>query len=84
MCRITLGNTVLRLAGEDDAPFILRLRLDAALNRFLSAVEPDLAQQVQWLRQYKRREAQGEEFSFYYREPARAELRYRPPLRFSG
>lgn len=40
----------LRPAGEDDAAFILRLRLDPALNTHLSATAPELEPQRAWLR----------------------------------
>jgi RimJ/RimL family protein N-acetyltransferase len=55
---------VLRLAEVSDAEFILRLRLDGQLNRYLSAVEDDLEKQREWLRQYKLREGQGREYYF--------------------
>lgn len=40
----------LRPAAEQDAAFILQLRLDPTLNAHLSATAPDLAPQVDWLR----------------------------------
>lgn len=59
------GKTVdLRLVELDDAPFILQLRLDDRLNRFLSPVQADLDRQIQWLRDYKQRERQGLEYYF--------------------
>jgi RimJ/RimL family protein N-acetyltransferase len=53
-----------------DAPFILGLRSDERYNRYLSAVEPDVAKQEQWLAEYKRREALGQEFYYIIRRNA--------------
>jgi len=59
------GRTInLRLVEVSDAEFILRLRLDERLNRFVSKVEDDLEQQRQWLRDYKLRERQGQGYYF--------------------
>ena len=51
----------LRSVEVSDADFILRLRVDERLNRFLSPVGDDLDHQVAWLQRYKRREQRGEE-----------------------
>ena len=67
--RILGKKTALRLADVADAPFILRLRLDGELNRHLSPVEDDLAKQEEWLRRYKRREAEGTEYYFVIEAP---------------
>lgn len=69
MYQISVGNTVLRLIREDDAEFILRLRLDGSVNRFLSPVDADLAKQVEWISQYKQREAIRSEFYFVIENP---------------
>jgi RimJ/RimL family protein N-acetyltransferase len=53
----------LRLVDVTDAPFILALRLSPR-GRFLSPVDDDLRKQEEWLRQYKLREAKGEEYYF--------------------
>ena len=48
------SNTVsLRLIEEDDAEFVVKLRTDEKLNRFISAVEDDINAQKRWIRNYK-------------------------------
>jgi RimJ/RimL family protein N-acetyltransferase len=42
----------MRNANVDDAAFILGLRLDPAINKHLSVVSPDLADQIAWLAAY--------------------------------
>lgn len=46
----------LRSAGVEDAAFILGLRLDAALARFLGDTAPDLDAQRDWMRRQEARE----------------------------
>lgn len=46
-------NTVLRNATEDDAEFILSLRLDSNKNKYLSKTAIELQAQQQWLISYK-------------------------------
>lgn len=59
------GNSIrLRPARVADARFILDLRLDVRLNRFLSSVDDDLGRQQEWLANYELREAQGQEYYF--------------------
>lgn len=55
-----------RLVNEDDAAFILKLRLDDRRSRFIHSTDPDLEMQVRWIREYKRREAIGLEYYFIY------------------
>ncbi len=54
----------LRLVEEDDADFILSLRLDERYNKFLSGVVNDLDKQRLWIRQYKIDEAAREQYYF--------------------
>jgi RimJ/RimL family protein N-acetyltransferase len=54
----------LRLVEENDAEFILSLRLDERYNTFLSAVTPNLKCQKQWIRKYKGDEEAGVQFYF--------------------
>lgn len=54
----------LRPVEVTDAEFILELRTDKRLGQFLSTTSPDLDQQREWIRGYKKREAVGEEY--YY------------------
>jgi hypothetical protein len=47
-----------------DAHFILELRTDEKLGRFISKTDQDIAKQIEWITQYKQRENAGVEF--YY------------------
>jgi len=49
---------------EEDAAFILELRNDPMLSRFLSTTSVDLQQQKEWIKKYKLREDQNEEVYF--------------------
>jgi len=57
-------NINLRFAEVGDAEFILRLRTDPSLNRHLSATDASLPMQQEWLRNYKVKEQNGQEFYF--------------------
>lgn len=54
----------LRLVIEEDAEFILRLRLDDKYNQFLSSVSPDLQSQKDWIKKYKNDELAKKQFYF--------------------
>lgn len=54
----------LRLVEEDDAEFILSLRLDDRYNSFLSKVGPNLKSQKEWIKKYKQDETEGKQFYF--------------------
>jgi RimJ/RimL family protein N-acetyltransferase len=53
---------ILRLAEIGDAEFILNLRLRRG--EFLSVTDPNLKKQIDWLKDYKNRERDGEEYYF--------------------
>jgi RimJ/RimL family protein N-acetyltransferase len=53
-----------RYVETSDAAFINSLRADEQYNKYLSHVDDDISKQEQWIRQYKTREAAGEEFYF--------------------
>lgn len=55
-----------RLVCEEDAEFIIRLRTDDKLGRYIHSTDSDLQKQVQWICDYKKREKEGEEFYFIY------------------
>jgi len=57
-------NTTFHLVGEQDAKFILSLRLDKRLSTYVSQVEDDLQKQTEWILNYKTREERGNEFYF--------------------
>lgn len=54
----------LRLVDESDASFILSLRLDESYNKFLSSVNNDIEKQKAWIKNYKQKENNNEEFYF--------------------
>ena len=55
-----------RFVEESDAEFILSLRTDPKLSRYLHATDNDVEKQRQWIRKYKEREAHGKEYYFMY------------------
>ncbi len=52
--RITGNQYVLRNVGAGDAGFIVALRTDAHKRRYISETSAALAQQIEWIKQYKR------------------------------
>jgi RimJ/RimL family protein N-acetyltransferase len=54
----------MRLIEEEDAQFVLSLRLDPKYNKHLSLVDNDLEKQVQWIQSYKKEEKQGIQYYF--------------------
>jgi len=48
----------LRGVTERDAEFILALRTDASLNRYLSATDNDLGRQRRWISEYRQRDTE--------------------------
>lgn len=57
-------SSCLRLVEPSDAQFICSLRADPVLNKHISASSDDLAQQIEWIERYKKRESNGEEYYF--------------------
>ncbi|MCI9607833.1 MAG: hypothetical protein HFJ94_06645 [Muribaculaceae bacterium] len=55
-----------RFVTEDDAPFILSLRTNKELSKFLHQTDNDEAKQREWIREYKKRESEGKEYYFIY------------------
>ncbi|MDM3574833.1 butyryltransferase [Proteus mirabilis] len=54
----------LRFVNENDASFILSLRTNNTYNQYLSPVKNDIHQQKKWIKQYKTREKNNQEFYF--------------------
>lgn len=54
----------LRLVNESDAGFIVKLRTDDVLGKYLSASSNQISDQENWIRNYKIRESKGEEYYF--------------------
>ena len=55
-----------RLVREEDAEFIVRLRTDPQLARYLMHTDNDVSKQVNWIREYKKRETAGVEYYFIF------------------
>lgn len=55
-----------RLVNENDADFIIRLRTDSKLSRFIHSTDNDVEKQKEWIRNYKVREANGEDYYFIF------------------
>lgn len=61
---------IFRLVEESDAAFILSLRTDPKLSRYLSPTGDELTAQTEWIRAYKIRESLGREYYFLYADEA--------------
>ncbi len=55
---------ILRLVQEEDAAFILKLRTNSLLNKYISPTSFNISDQINWIRDYKIRELTGHEY--YY------------------
>ena len=55
-----------RLVNESDAEFIVALRTDPRLSRYIHETSPDIEKQKQWIRNYKKREALGLDYYFMF------------------
>lgn len=55
-----------RLVREEDAEFIVRVRTNERNARFIHATDVSVEKQVEWIRQYKIREVQGEDYYFIF------------------
>ena len=55
-----------RLVDEQDADFILKLRCDKTLRRYIHETNPSVQRQLEWIRSYKKRECKGEEYYFVF------------------
>lgn len=55
-----------RLVTEDDARFILDLRLDPDLSKNIHSVDSSLEKQIEWLKNYKIKEEQLKELYFVF------------------
>ena len=70
MVDIMLNNMSIeiRLVETEDAPFIVELRNDPRLGRYLSKTSSSITEQEKWIIDYKEREALKEEFYFLISE----------------
>ena len=55
-----------RMVVEEDAKFILNLRLDPELGNHMRKVSNEIDAQTEWIREYKKRELEGVEYYFIY------------------
>ncbi len=54
----------LRYVEKKDAEFILKLRQNELLNKYISKTDIEINQQIRWIEEYKEREAYKKEFYF--------------------
>ena len=55
-----------KLVNESDAGFILSLRTNNRLNKYLHQTDENLDKQIEWIKEYKKREREGREYYFVY------------------
>ena len=58
-----------RFVNEEDAEFILSLRTDSRLGKYINLTSSDLEKQIEWTRLYKIRERQGLDYYFMFEKP---------------
>lgn len=58
-----------RLVNETDAAFILNLRTDSRLGQFIHYTDNDIAKQIEWTKEYKKREKMGTDYYFIFEKP---------------
>lgn len=56
----------IRLVEETDADFIVELRTNEKLARYINATSVDISTQKEWIRAYKNRECEGMDYYFIY------------------
>lgn len=64
--QITRYGVTARLVTEADAEFITQLRSDKRLGRYIHSSDGDVEKQIQWTREYKKREAEGLDYYFIF------------------
>lgn len=55
-----------RFVNEGDAEFIYKLRSDPQLSKYIHDVHGGVEGQIEWIRNYKEREAEGKEYYFIF------------------
>jgi len=55
-----------RLVNESDAEFIVKLRTDPNLSKYIHSTDSDIQKQIQWIKEYKERENKGLDYYFIY------------------
>ena len=65
---MTSDGVTLRLVEKSDSKFILDLRTDTKLGQNISRTSPKIDDQINWIEEYKKREANREEFYFIFED----------------
>lgn len=55
-----------RFVDERDAEFIIKLRTDPQLGKWIHETSTDFNMQIDWIRNYKKRERKGEDYYFIF------------------
>ncbi len=55
-----------RLVNAGDINFIIKLRTNPKLSRFIHSISPDLEIQKKWIAEYKKREQEGKDYYFIF------------------
>jgi hypothetical protein len=55
-----------RFVNENDSEYIIGLRTDPKLGKYLNPTHNDIENQKKWIREYKKREELGEDYYFIY------------------
>lgn len=55
-----------RLATENDTDFIMSLRTDTELSKFIHKTDNDVQKHLEWFRKYKQRESEARDYYFIY------------------
>ncbi|WP_303208390.1 GNAT family N-acetyltransferase [Bacteroides oleiciplenus] len=63
---ITRYGLHVRFVDENDAEFILKLRTNEKLSRFIHSTDNNIDKQKEWIRNYKIREANAEDYYFIF------------------
>lgn len=58
----------LRLVEETDAGFIVKIRTDTKLGQHISSTSTEITDQVNWIKEYKKREKAGTEYYFIFED----------------
>ena len=56
----------MRLVDKSDAEFIIKLRTDPVLSKYLHPISSSKAEQVKWIEDYKLKEQMGSEYYFVF------------------
>jgi hypothetical protein len=63
-----------RLVKEEDADFIIKLRTDENLARYLHPTDSNVLKQKEWIQKYKQREKSGLDFYYVFEDSKKQKL----------